>query len=154
MNPLPQFLPCSWTRLHALALCLAAAAGGLTVAAADEAGPDLQPAATRLVRAPDPSTIVKCKDEYWVFCTGRGLPSYHSKDLRVWESGPRALSNAPPWAAEAVPQNSGWDFWAPDIIHLDDRYLLYFAVSTWGKNTSAIGLATNPTLDTNDSHYH
>jgi arabinan endo-1,5-alpha-L-arabinosidase len=142
------------TLANALALCLTFAAGGACVLAADEAGADLQPTATRLVRAHDPSTVVKCKDEYWVFCTGRGLPSYHSKDLRVWESGPRAISNAPAWAAEAVPQNSGRDFWAPDIIHVGDRYLLYFAVSTWGKNTSAIGLATNPTLDPHDTQYH
>src|SRR5277367_4980992 len=113
------YLPsCLWTRPKTFALCLAVAAGGVSVLAADEAGADLQPAATRSVRAHDPSTIVKCKDEYWVFCTGRGLPSYHSKDLRVWESGPRAISNAPAWAAEAVPQNSGRDFWAPDVIHL------------------------------------
>jgi arabinan endo-1,5-alpha-L-arabinosidase len=142
------------TRAKTLALCLAAAAGGLSVPATGEAGGDLQPAATRRVRAHDPSTIVKCKDEYWVFCTGRGVPTYHSKDLRGWESGPRAISNSPPWAADAVPENSGRDYWAPDIIHTGDRYLLYFAVSTWGKNTSAIGLATNPTLDPNDSRYH
>jgi arabinan endo-1,5-alpha-L-arabinosidase len=154
MNLAHHFSTCLWTRVKTLALCLTATAGGLSMLAAEEAAADWQAAATRSVRAHDLSTIVKCKDEYWVFCTGRGLPSYHSKDLRVWESGPRALSNAPPWAAEAVPQNSGWDFWAPDIIHLGDRYLLYFAVSTWGKNTSAIGLATNPTLDSKDSHYH
>ena len=140
-------------RLQTLSLLLAASVCGLSVLAADEAGADLQPAATRLVRAHDPSTIVKCRDEYWVFCTGHDLPGYHSKDLRAWESGPRAITNAPPWAAEAVPQNSGHDFWAPDIIHLGDCYFLYFAVSTWGKNTSAIGLATNPTLDPDDSRY-
>ncbi len=63
---------------------------------------------------------------------------------------------APSWAAEAVPQKSGREVWAPDIIHLGDRYLLYFAkVSTWGKNTSAIGLATNPhALAPNDALYH
>ena len=154
MNPSHHFSSCSLTRIKILALCLATAASGLSVLVANEPGADLQPAATRSVRAHDPSTIVKCKDEYWCFCTGRSLPSYHSKELRTWESGPRAISNAPPWAAEAVPQNSGSDFWAPDIIHLGDRYLLYFAVSTWGKNTSAIGLATNPTLDPNDPRYH
>jgi len=154
MNSSPQFSSCAWTRAKVLALSLAAGIGGHSLLAADEAVADLQPAATRLVRAHDPSTIVKCKDEYWFFCTGRGLPSYHSKDLQTWASGPRALSNAPPWAAKAVPQNSGSDFWAPDIMQLGDRYLLYFAVSTWGKNTSAIGLATSPTLDTNDSRYH
>jgi arabinan endo-1,5-alpha-L-arabinosidase len=136
-----------------LAVIFAVLTCGLAVLAADQAGADLQPVATRLVRAHDPSTIVKCKDEFWVFCTGRNLPSYHSRDLRVWDSGPHVISNAPPWAAEAVPQNSGHDFWAPDIIHLGDRYLLYFAVSTWGLNTSAIGLATNPTLDPQDPGY-
>ncbi len=140
-------------KFRALALLLAAFRSVRPAPAADGPAADLQPEATRLVRAHDPSTIVKCKDEYWVFCTGHDLPCYHSKDLRAWEPGPHIISNAPPWAAEAVPQNSGHDFWAPDIIHLGDRYLLYFAVSTWGKNTSAIGLATNPTLDPGDPHY-
>ena len=136
-----------------LAPVLLAAAGGLSLWAADKAEVDLQPVATRLIRAHDPSTIVKCKDEYWVFCTGRGLPSYHSKDLRVWAPGPLVMSNAPAWEAQAVPANGGRDFWAPDVIHLGDRYLLYFAVSSWGKNTSAIALATNPTLDTHDARH-
>jgi arabinan endo-1,5-alpha-L-arabinosidase len=139
-------------KTQAVVLLLASFACG-SVFAADETVADLQPEATRTVRAHDPSTIVKCKDEYWVFCTGRGIPSYHSRDLRVWESGPHVISNAPPWAAEAVPQNSGHDFWAPDVIHLGDRYLLFFSVSTWGKNTSAIGLRTNPTLDPGDASY-
>jgi arabinan endo-1,5-alpha-L-arabinosidase len=134
-------------------VALILAACGFSALASADSDADFQPAATRLVRAHDPSTIVKCKDEYWVFCTGRGIPSYHSRDLRVWEPGPHVITNTLPWIAGAVPQNSGHDFWAPDIIHLGDRYLLYFAVSTWGKNTSAIGVATNPTLDTNDSRY-
>lgn len=109
---------------------------------------------SRGVRVHDPSTIVKCKDEYWVFFTGRGVRSYHSKDLVKWEPGPPVFTNALPWVAEAVPLNrSGLNFWAPDIIHLGDRYLLYFSVSSFGKNTSAIGLATNPTLDPNDPKY-
>jgi len=45
-----------------------------------------------------------------------------------------------------VPENHNY-LWAPDIIHLADRYLLYYSVSSFGKNTSVIGLATNPTLD-------
>src|SRR5262245_58294164 len=32
----------------------------------------------RGVNAHDPSTIVQCKDQYWVFYTGRGVQSYHS----------------------------------------------------------------------------
>jgi arabinan endo-1,5-alpha-L-arabinosidase len=108
---------------------------------------------SRRVRVHDPSTIVKCKDEYWVFYTGRGVQSYHSKDLVKWEAGPRVFTNAPSWIAEAVPENRNTSYWAPDIIHLGDRYLLYYSVSSFGKNTSAIGLVTNPTLDTNDSNF-
>src|SRR5580700_1318084 len=102
---------CSRNRAKTLAICLAAFASFQCALRADETAADLQPSATRLVRAHDSSTIVKCKGEYWVFCTGRGIPCYHSKDLRAWEAGPQVVSNAPPWVAEAVPQNSGHDFW-------------------------------------------
>jgi arabinan endo-1,5-alpha-L-arabinosidase len=108
---------------------------------------------SRGVHVHDPSTIVKCGTEFWVFYTGRGVPSYHSKDLVKWESGPRVFINAPAWADQAVPGHRGSYFWAPDIIQLGDRYLLYYAVSTFGKKVSAIGLATNPTLDPNDPKF-
>ena len=109
---------------------------------------------SRVVRAHDPSTIVKCNGEYWGFYTGRGIPSCHSRDLTNWEAGPRVFTNAPDWVAEAVPENRWMHFWAPDVIQLDDRYLLYYSVSTFGKNRSAIGLATNPTLDPQDPRFH
>jgi arabinan endo-1,5-alpha-L-arabinosidase len=103
------------------------------------------------VRVHDPSTIVKSKDEYWVFYTGRGVPSYRSKDLVRWEPGPRAFASPPSWVAEAVPENrGGMDFWAPDAIRLGDTYLLYYSVSRFGRNTSAIAVATNPVLDPGD----
>jgi arabinan endo-1,5-alpha-L-arabinosidase len=44
-------------------------------------------------------------------------------------------------------------YWAPDVIHLGDQYLLYYSVSSFGKMTSAIGLATTPTLDPADPAY-
>jgi arabinan endo-1,5-alpha-L-arabinosidase len=94
----------------------------------------------------DPSTIAKCGSEYWVFSTGPGISSRHSEDLRKWEAGPRVFSAPPSWTTNAVPAFRGY-FWAPDIIHLNDRYLLYYSISTWGVNSSAIGLATNPSLD-------
>ncbi|MGD8500679.1 MAG: family 43 glycosylhydrolase, partial [Phycisphaerales bacterium] len=101
----------------------------------------------------DPSTIVKCKDEYWLFSTGRGVRSRRSKDLVKWQSGPRVFSAPPAWTTEAVPRSRGY-FWAPDVIALNDRFLLYYSVSTWGANTSAVGLAANPTLDPADPDYN
>ena len=45
------------------------------------------------------------------------------------------------------------NFWAPDVIYFNGQYHLYYAVSTFGSQVSAIGLATNPTLDPNDPSY-
>ena len=132
-------------------------------AQADAAKPDsqtsnpvlpLEQSASRDITARDPSDIVKCKDDYWVFYTGRGVPSYHSRDLVKWERGPAVFKAAPEWIANIVPENRRMQYWAPDIMKLGDRYLLYYSVSSFGKMTSAIGLATNPTLDPDDPSYH
>jgi len=114
----------------------------------------LEQSASRGVVTRDPSSIVKCKDEYWVFHTGRGIPTFHSKDLVKWERGPAVFQAAPEWIAKTVPENRGMSYWAPDIIKVGDRYLLYYSISSMGKMTSAIALATNPTLDPNDPTYH
>lgn len=100
----------------------------------------------------DPSTIVKGAGEYWLFSTGNGIVSRRSRDLITWEEGPRVFSNSPAWTTNAVPGFRS-HFWAPDIIQLKDQFLLYYSVSRWGVNTSAIGLATNPTLDPSDPKY-
>lgn len=100
----------------------------------------------------DPSTIARCGGEYWLFATGYGIASRHSKDRLHWEAGPRVFAQPPAWAARAVPGSRSY-FWAPDVIQTGGRYLLYYSVSQWGKNTSAIGLATNPTLDPADAKF-
>jgi arabinan endo-1,5-alpha-L-arabinosidase len=122
-------------------------------ALASRAGLPLEQTASRGISTRDPSTIVKCKDEFWVFYTGHGIPSFHSKDLVKWEAGPPVFRTAPEWIAAAVPENRNMSYWAPDVIHLGDRYLLYYSFSSFGKMTSAIGLATTPTLDPNDPAY-
>lgn len=114
----------------------------------------LDQSASRGIVTRDPSTVVKCKDEFWVFYTGPGVPSYHSKDLVKWEPGPQVFQTAPEWVAKTVPEKRDFHYWAPDIAQVGDRYLLYYSVSTIGKMNSAIGLATNPTLDPNDPRYH
>jgi len=114
----------------------------------------LEQSASRGITTRDPSSVIKCKDEYWVFYTGRGVPSYHSKDLVNWERGPAVFNSAPKWIAKIVPENRDLSYWAPDVIKLGDHYLLYYAVSSMGKMTSAIGVATNSTLDPNDPAYH
>jgi len=105
----------------------------------------------RNVAIHDPSAIIKCKDEYWVFYTGNR--SYHSKDLLNWTSGPAVLTAPFPWFADAVPGFRGTSYWAPDCIKVGDKYFLFYSISAFGKNTSAIGLVTSPTLDPADPAY-
>lgn len=106
----------------------------------------------RDVRLHDPSSIVRCGDEYWLFSTGNLVSSWRSKDLEEWQRGPRVFSNMPTWVRDVVPDQRG-HFWAPDIIKLKDRYLLYYSVSSFGKNTSAIALASTTTLDPDDEAF-
>jgi arabinan endo-1,5-alpha-L-arabinosidase len=110
--------------------------------------------ASRGIITRDPSSIVKCNAESWVFYTGRGIPSYRSKDLVKWEPGPPVFQTAPEWVATAFPNNRNMTCWTPAVVHVGDRYLLYYSVSSFGKMTSAIGLATTPTLDPSDPAYH
>jgi arabinan endo-1,5-alpha-L-arabinosidase len=131
-------------------------------AVAQQTAPAMNPAAAQArvaelgatgARVHDPSTIVKCDDEYWCFYTSRGIQSWHSTDLLHWQAGPRTFSETPAWVPEAVPGHFGNDFWAPDVAHVGDKYFLYYAASAFGKNTSAIGVATNSTLNPKDPQY-
>lgn len=95
----------------------------------------------------DPA-IIKAGELYYLFCTGSGIYVRQSADLLHWEMAtPRVtvFRRAPDWAREAIPGVS--DLWAPDISFWNDRYHLYYSASTFGSNLSAIGLATNATLD-------
>ncbi|MBI4604139.1 MAG: arabinan endo-1,5-alpha-L-arabinosidase [Planctomycetes bacterium] len=106
----------------------------------------------RGLSAHDPSTILKHRGVYWTFTTGRGVTSLRSDDLVRWERGPAAFSAPPAWVKDVVPSQRG-HFWAPDVIEHEGRFLLYYSVSAFGRRTSAIGLATSPTLDPGDPRY-
>ena len=43
--------------------------------------------------------------------------------------------------------------WAPDISFFNGQYCLYYACSTFGSNHSVIGLATNTTLNPDESAF-
>ncbi|HWD20452.1 MAG TPA: arabinan endo-1,5-alpha-L-arabinosidase [Verrucomicrobiae bacterium] len=126
------------------------AAGALLTARAQSPLADF---ARRDTSVHDPSTIVRCAGEYWLFATGRGIVSRHSKDLKHWEAGPLVFSNVPAWTTNTIHANHG-HFWAPDVFAATNGYFLYYAVSSWGKRDSVIGLATNATLDPTSASYH
>lgn len=56
------------------------------------------------------------------------------------------MTQMPAWVDTVVAGHRGY-YWAPDVIRVRDRWLLYYSVSRFGRNTSAIALATNATLD-------
>ncbi len=98
--------------------------------------------------------IIKAKDAYYVFCTGDGIPVRTSPDLLAWTS-PFPVSvfpSMPDWAFQAIP--GATNIWAPDISFYNGKYQLYYAVSTFGSNFSAIGLATNTTLNSKDPDFN
>lgn len=101
------------------------------------------------LRAHDPSTVVRCQGKLWCFYTGPGCRSKFSTNGVHWQEGPRVFERLPDWAREVAPRNRG-SVWAPDILFRNGRYHLYYSVSEWGKNRSAIGLATSPTLEPTD----
>ncbi|MES2659341.1 MAG: arabinan endo-1,5-alpha-L-arabinosidase [Verrucomicrobiota bacterium] len=100
----------------------------------------------------DPSTPIRQGDTWYCFSTGNGISTRTSVDLKTWKEARPAFKEYPAWHREIVPDHRG-HLWAPDIIHRGDRYLLYYSVSGWGKNVSAIGLASSPTLDPKDPAY-
>lgn len=98
-----------------------------------QAGLPLKQATSWGVITHNPLTFVKCKDDFWVFYTGRGIPSFHSKDLVRREFGLPVFQTAPEWIAVTVPENRNRNYWAPDVVHLGERYLLYYSVPSLGK---------------------
>jgi len=103
----------------------------------------------------DPSTIVKEGNKYWIFTTGQGIYNMYSTDLVTWTPSPRAVfvNNAyPSWINAKVPGFAG-TFWAPECIYMNGKYYLYYSCSTFGSQVSAIGLATNVTLDPTNANY-
>jgi arabinan endo-1,5-alpha-L-arabinosidase len=107
------------------------------------------------VGAHDPSSIIKCDNTYWIFTTGNGIYSMYSTDLIEWTAGatPFPTNGWPSWITDYVPEFEGI-FWAPECMHMNGQYYLYYSCSTWGSQQSVIGLATNPTLDPSSPNYH
>jgi arabinan endo-1,5-alpha-L-arabinosidase len=94
--------------------------------------------------AHDP-TIAECAGKYYRFSSGLGIPMAVSSDLRDWAPAGKVFERGPAWTRVDVPGST--DFWAPDLVRLGGRYRIYYSVSTFGSNLSAIGVASNATLD-------
>lgn len=95
--------------------------------------------------------IIQQDSMYHIFCTGRGISHFSSTDLIHWQKE-KPVFDTLPWAVQEIVGFKN-HIWAPDISYYNGQYYLYYSISTFGKNNSAIGLATNVTLNTKDSNY-
>lgn len=123
---------------------------GLLANAAGTADPAGLPLTGDISPVHDPC-IIKAGGLYHVFSTGQadsehGLVAWRtSPDLRHWRWRGAVFDAVPGWATASIPGTRG--IWAPDIAFFNDRFHLYYSVSTFGSNRSAIGLATTTVLD-------
>jgi arabinan endo-1,5-alpha-L-arabinosidase len=101
-------------------------------------------------RIHDP-VIAHENETYYVFSTGSLIPFICSKDKVVWEFCGRVFESNPAWTRDV--NRDLVDIWAPDISFFNNEWHLYYAVSSFGSQDSAIGLATNVTLDPQSPDY-
>ena len=106
---------------------------------------------TPLIPAHDP-VMIRQDGTYYMFCTGPGITVRSSKDREHWQHEKPVFATAPQWAVQAIPGFKN-HIWAPDISYHDGVYYLFYSVSAFGKNTSAIGLATNKTLNSSSPNF-
>lgn len=100
--------------------------------------------------AHDP-VIIKQDSAFYLFTTGGGMAK--SIDLENWERLKPVPSQLDWVTEEIIPGYRGSGYWAPDIQFLNGTYYLYYSPSAFAKNTSAIGVMTNRTLDQNSKDY-
>lgn len=123
--------------------------------AQENGGQQRPPYHPRTTTNPDVHDPVMAKGEdglYHIFSTGMGVSEMTSADMKTWNIQPAVLSTIPAWAIDSIRGYRGHT-WAPDISYHNGQWLLYYSCSTFGKNGSAIGLATNKTLDAKSPDY-
>lgn len=138
--------------MRALLAAAVLAVPASALAQAQEPSAALNPQlAGNITHVHDP-VLIREGDRYYVLSTGgRYVAVRSSTDLVNWKSEAPLFEALPEWVAEAVP--GAEDIWAPDIAYVNGEYRLYYSVSSFGSNRSAIGLATSPTLDRTAKNY-
>jgi arabinan endo-1,5-alpha-L-arabinosidase len=97
------------------------------------------------VEVEDP-VLIRQGSTYYLFCSGEGIATFASKDLKNWQRMKPVFPEPPAWVARQFP-NARPGFRGQNISLHDGTYYLYYGVTTPGSNNSAIGVATNRTLN-------
>jgi beta-xylosidase len=125
------------------ALGAAAISVGVQAAAFGSAGPASAASSTFTAPAypgdfPDPA-ILPAGGMYWAYSTGsagRNLQVMSSSDLHTWTAPTDPLPTLPSWA-------SSGHTWAPSVIEVDGRYVMYYTVRDSTLNIQCVSVATN-----------
>jgi arabinan endo-1,5-alpha-L-arabinosidase len=118
----------------------------------DNAGA-ITPAMSGTLNSADPSPLVwDGSGTFYQFTTGtQGVWYSSSPNITTWTAGgyvsPTGTNGVyPSWIQTYVPAWTVGDFWAPDVVKIAGTYYMYYAVSSFGTSTSAIGLTTATSL--------
>ena len=89
---------------------------------------------------------------YYLYCTGHGITQMTSTDRQHWtlsREGVLPNGKIQAWTHDSVP---GFEthIWAPDVVKYRGKWYMGYSCSTFGKNTSAIGLLSNKCLSDKD----
>jgi len=101
----------------------------------------------------DPSTVILSEGRYYSFGTGGGLPISVSDDGWTWRRAGTLMEGLPGGrAGDAVLARGGNNTWAPDVIHIDGKYFVYYSAPAQ-QPRAAIGLLVGTTLDPDSPDY-
>src|SRR4051812_14479534 len=95
----------------------------------------------------DPSTVILESGHFYVYGTGNGLPILTSDDGWSWRRAGTLMSSVPGGKAGlAVLAKGGNNTWAPDVIHIGDKFFVYYSAPA-AQPKSAVGLLICRSLD-------
>ena len=81
----------------------------------------------------------------YIYATGMGIDELSSTDGINYKAEGSILKKIPTWTHDSVPEFKQ-HVWAPDVIKYHDKWYMAYSCSSFGKNTSAIGLLSNKHL--------
>jgi beta-xylosidase len=96
------------------------------------------PGASTIGDFPDPFVLPEA-GAYYAYATnanGKNVQLLHSTDLRAWRALPDAMPALAPWVRKEVPH-----VWAPEVIKLGNRYVLYYTAHDLASDKQCVGAA-------------
>ena len=97
-----------------------------------------QPTTSSIGNFPDPF-VLPDGGGYYAYATngdGVNVPTLHSTDLQSWRALPDAMPKLARWVRPEVPH-----VWAPEVIRLGERYVLYYTAHDLASDRQCVGAA-------------